>query len=183
MKRRRALLLASLGLSLLAAGLWAWQDHRAALRRQRMVAWQEYLRGPLSDLLMGSSRGRALLTKAQKAPLSAAERKELAEAVGSVRKADAGARTLLPNWQSDAFFKSMLPATGWHAELADAASDWGRLAVRERSLIPPALDSEAAMRRSLAGDLRAQREAVLERLRPSKDQVLEMNAMLYSLKE
>lgn len=183
MTRRKLLLSAGLGVSLLAAGLWAWQDHRVALRQRRLEAWQGYLRGPLSDLLMGCSRGRTLLLKAQKAPLGEADRRALGEAVSLLRQADAGARALLPAWQGDRFFKSMLPATGWHAELADAATDWGRLAARQRQLIPTALDAEAAMRRNLAGDLRAQREAILDRLAPSQEQLLETNAMLYSLKE
>lgn len=183
MSRTQKRLLAGLALLALSLGLWQWQSHRNAQRSARLAAWQDYLRGPLSDLLEGASRGRALLAQARKRPLSAAQSKELAQAVAALQRSHAGAQARVGQWREDAFFKSLLPASGWHAELADAAQVWPRLAKVDRSLIPAALDSEAAMRRSLFGALSAQRAAVLDRAHPPRDLVLEMNALLYALKE
>lgn len=182
MSRAKRLALAGLALAVLAAGLWAWRDSRMARQQARREAWIAYLRGPLSDLLYGSSRGRALLAQAARRPLSPAQRRELAQARDMVQKARQGARDPQAAWRHDPFFAPLVEALPWHDELDELARDWPRLAGRP-DLLAQALEAERGLRRSLAGALQGQRRRVLESLKPSQDAVLEMNALLYALRE
>lgn len=166
----------------LGAGAWAWMDARHAKAQARIDAWMAYCRGPLSQLLEGSSRGRALLEASLQKPLSAAQRQELAEDAGLVSAAYASANGAAAGSGDDPFFEPLRQGLRWHAALADASKDWNRLAGR-KDLVPDALDAERGMRRDLAAVLDAQRERIFASGRIGMDRGLEINALLYSLKE
>jgi hypothetical protein len=182
MKPSWRLLLVGSALAALTVGIWAWRDHQQALARARQQVWMAYLHGPLSDLLEGSSRGRALLEQSLQHPLNPQQRHELADAAADLRRADDGAKTFARAWEADAFFQPLSGVLPWHSALADAARDWEKLAGR-KDLVPGALDAEKGLRRNLAGVLDRQRERVFDAGRLGMDQGLEINALLFSLKE
>lgn len=182
MTRATRLLLIGAVLASLAGGLWAWRDRQIQQRRQRSDAWTQYLRGPLSQLLEGSYEGRTLLAAAQAKPLNQAQRQSLAQAAARLREADSALQPQMLELYRGAFFEPLKEAARWHAELAESAKDWPRLGA-QRELITPALEAERGLRLRLAGALDRQRDQVLLSLKPSQEAVLEMNALLYSLKE
>jgi hypothetical protein len=181
-KGRLKPVLAALLLTALAVGLWQWRDQQLEQRAQRREAWMGYLRGPLSDLLYGSSRGRALLQQSRQRALSPAERKELAAAAASVQSAWAGARRPEALWQQDPFFDGLKQGLHWHHALAELAKDWPRLSQRPE-LLPDALAAERGLRQSLAGVLSQQREGMVKALALRQEALLEMNALIWSLRE
>jgi hypothetical protein len=182
MKGRYKPVLAALLLTALALGLWQWRDQQLEQRALRREAWLAYLRGPLSDLLYGSSRGRALLEQSRQRALRPAERKALAEAAASVQNAWAAARRPEALWQQDPFFDGLKQGLHWHHALAELAKDWHRLPQRQE-LLPDALAAERGLRQSLAGVLSQQREGMVKELALKQDALLEMNALIWSLKE
>jgi hypothetical protein len=182
MTRGLRLLLTGCAVAAAAGGAWAWRDHQQAQARARTAQWMAYLRGPLSQVLEGSSRGRALLEAAAHKPLAKAQRQELAEASLQVRSGYDAAKLLQAGWLGDPFFEPMIGTLSWHQALADAARDWSKVAER-KDLIPAALEAERGLRRSLGALLDRQRERVFDQGRLGREQGLEINALLYSLKE
>jgi hypothetical protein len=166
----------------LSAGAWAWMDARHARAQARVDAWMAYCRGPLSQLLEGSTRGRELLEASLQRPLNAQQRKELAEDAGLVSAAYASANGAVAGVGDDPFFEPLRQGLRWHAELADASKDWNRLAGR-KDLIPDALSAERGLRHNLSAELDAERERIFASGRIGLDRGLEINALLYSLKE
>lgn len=166
----------------LTALAWAWMDARHAKAQARVDAWMAYCRGPLSQLLEGSTRGRALLEASLKKPLTPAQRKELAEDAGLVSAALVTATGAAAGVEGDPFFEPLRQGLRWHSELADASKDWNRLAGR-KDLVPDALLAERGLRHNLAALLDAQRERIFASGRIGRDRGLEINALLYALKE
>lgn len=177
---KKTIFSAALLLTLATAGLWQWQHHAEAMRQQRRAQWLAYLQGPLSDYLFASTRSREMLLKKKLKP---AEKQALGEAVLSMQRSWAGVAKMKPGWQADPFFADLVQAAGWHAEAAQLAEAWPRLDLRDKALMATSRSAAEGISRNLAQKLDGQREKVLAKLKPSKDEMLEMNALIYAVKE
>ena len=182
MKPALRLIIAGTLIAAMAGGIWAWREarHRRDLRRHEQ--WMAYLHGPLSDLLEGSSRGRELLALSRTKALKKEQRQALSTAILSIKLADAKAQALKSQWDEDAFFEPMLSGLQWHSMLAQTATDW-RIVAERKDLLADALAAEKGLRRNLAIGLEKQRARIFAAGSISKDRGLEINALLYSLKE
>ena len=168
----------ALVLTLLGGTLWRQHARQAQERAERKAAWTEYLHGPLSDLLYGSTRLRPLLLKKK---LSKAEEAEAIEAAHAFERS----RVLVPRIRAeltgDPSMGAMDMVVTWHQEIGALMEPWRGL--RGRGLGKDAVSAEAALRLKLWQVLDGLRDQVLADKSLSSDEVLEMNALLYSLKE
>lgn len=177
---KRSLFVSALLVTLAALLIFQVQHARSQQRQQRRAQWQAYLHGPLSDYLYAASRGRELLALKK---LQAPQREALGEAVGAMRRSWNAVVRVKPQWEEDPFFADLVKAAAWHAEAAHLAEDWPRLDLRDRTLMENASGAAQGISRNLAMRLEAQRLKVLAELEPGQDELLEMNAMIYALKE
>jgi hypothetical protein len=173
-----------LGLVLTAAavGLWRLRDAQVKQREGRRAALLAYLQGPLSDLLEAGARARPLLLAAQRRSLKPQERERLQAAADQMAASARAALDPYAPWADDAFFEPLQSGLHYHSDLRQLALDWVALSLRPE-LIPSALEAEQGLRRSLAGPLQKQRDWAVERLDLDKASVLEMNALIYTLRE
>jgi hypothetical protein len=173
---RLRILLAAILVSAAAAGLWHWQGVRKAEARARRDVWMAYLQGPLSDLLYGSSRLRPLLAKKN---WSSADTASAKEALGHLQRSADEARAESELFAKDERLRPLADAVSLHQKMAASMLE----GVEKRSAWKDLLASDAEIRLQLWTLLAAQRERMLSEKSLSQDQVLEMNALLYSLHE
>jgi hypothetical protein len=177
---KKSIFVSALLFTLAAVSLWQWQRHTTQVRLQRRTQWQAYLQGPLSDYLYASTRSHELLKMKKFKP---ADKQALGEAVLSMRSSWQGMVKMTPQWREDPFFSDLVTAAAWHAEAAQLADTWPRLDLRDKTLMDTARSAAEGISRNLALKLDAQRAKVIKELKPSKDEVLEMNALIYAVKE
>jgi hypothetical protein len=176
------LALAGLILAALAVGLGRWRERAAMQRRLRHEAWFGYLQGPLSDLLEGESRGRELLRASLLRPLDAGQRRSLEDAAHAVVRAADAAGNSGAAWNRAAEFGPLREALPLHRELAAAAQGWVAVsAVPAR--VREALKKDPVLRQALAEALSRQRRQLGTGAPWTQDDLLEANALIYSLNE
>jgi hypothetical protein len=171
--RLRLIVVAAL-LSAAAGGLWHWQAARKEAALARHDRWMAYLQGPLSDLLYGSSRLRPLMGKKNWSPADTAEAKEALQHL--VRSASLALAASL-QFKEDPRLQPLVEAVALHQEMQTLMVEW----VERRG--PGTLAAEAQIRLRLWTLLTEQRERMRAEGTLNRDEVLEMNALLYSLQE
>ena len=178
MNRRWMPLLTAMALTALGMILWQRYDNARQQRLDLKRSWQEYVRGSLGDLLYGSSRLRPLLLKRR---LNAAEQAEAKDAVDSLRRSARKSMALAKFAEGRPALAGFQAISDWHVQIRDMLEPWrslvGKPTARE------AVSVEAEMRLQLWKLLDKQRQQLLKEKLLSEDEILEMNAMLYSLKE
>jgi hypothetical protein len=176
--QRMKLLMAAALFSLALAGLWHWQSVRSAEKAARKQAWFEYLHGPLSDLLYGTSRLRPLILKKK---LSKADQAEAAEALG--RLEDSYKRTVYYAvfFENDPAMAQMIDVADWHHQIFNLYQPFHSL--HGTPLAKEAVVADGELRQALWVRVNGERTVLLKDEDFSKDETLEMNALLYSLHE
>jgi hypothetical protein len=177
MRRGKLFVLAAL-VSLALAGLWRWQADRRAERQAHKEAWIQYLQGPLADLLYGSSRMRPLIVKKR---LSPADQAEAVEAVDRLRDSYKRAAYFSVLFTGDAQMHPLVQAEEWHHQIFSLYEPWKSL--QGKPLAKEALVADGELRQALWNCVNAQRDLILKEQSLTKDETLEMNALLYSLHE
>jgi len=177
---KRMLYLSALFLTLCTVALWQWQHFSSQRRLARRTQWQAYLQGPLSDYLYASTRSDELLKKSKLKP---AERAALGEAVTSMRKSYAGVSAARDGWEEDNFFQDLVRAAEWHSQALDLAEAWLHLDLKDQVLMQNLGQASSGVRHNLAIRLDSQRTKVLAELKPRQAELLEMNALIYAVKE
>ena len=178
MNARYRPLLSALVVSVALLGAWRWQANVREAREQRKALWMQYLHGPLADFLYGSSRARPLLAKRQ---LNAKDQAEIKDAIAHLRESAKQARVMAVLTERDPRLAPLNGAAQWHQEVYDLFEPWQNLV--GRPLGAQALGVEKDLRSRLWCQLNAQRGELLRDKSLNKDEVLETNAMLYSLQE
>jgi hypothetical protein len=178
MKRGRLPLIVAALLTLALAGAWTLHSRRQEQRESRREAWTQYLRGPLSDLLYGSTRIRPLMLKKA---LTAQDREQAKDAVEHLHRSALGMPPLLAGLEKDPLYSALREAALWHEQIATLWENWSGIV--GRPLAREALAVEADMRLNLHRRLTSQKEALWKAMPMRQETLLETNAMLYSLKE
>jgi hypothetical protein len=175
--RSRPLILALL-VTLALLGAWRWQSLGREEKSFHREVWLRYLHGPLSDLLYGCSRVRPLLSKRR---LSKAESADLQDAVNHLQSSATESQVLAVLVGKDKVLQPLVSAVEWHQQISDLFGPWK--ALRSRSLAGRALAVEPDLRRQVWSRASVVKESLLKEGLLSKDEILEMNALLYSLQE
>jgi hypothetical protein len=180
MTARARVFVAALLLSAAAFGLWQRQGARKELAQTRREQWMAYLQGPLSDLLYGSTRLRPLLAKKS---LSPAEKEAVREALEHLEHSASAAQAASAQFAQDPTMAPLTEAMGLHQVIYALAATWPGKMASPSVQAQGALDDEAMIRGRLWKILAAERETLQADGILNKDEVLEMNALLYSLQE
>ena len=169
--RRR--LLWALGLSLtlmLVAGVQRRQ--RRALEADKAL-FQAYLQGPLDRLLYGVSRSLPVLNSSQ------ASVSVLAEAKAAVERSVTELEALLKDKPAGPWVQSLKVVLDSHRGYAALAGRWKGLQGPARSAY---LKDEEALRLKLSHQLDVLRDEAMAKQRWRREEWLELNALLYSLR-
>lgn len=178
MNRRALPLVAALVMTALAFMVWERYDFARQQREDYKRSWSEYIQGPLGDLLYGSSRLRPLLVKKR---LNAAEQAEAKDAVESLRRSARKAQALAEFSKGRPMLAGFQAIADWHTQVRELLEPWKNLV--GKPVGKDALSVEAEMRLQLWKLLDKERGQLIKAHLLSEEEVLETNAMLYSLKE
>ena len=178
MNRRWMPLLAALALTALGLILWERYDFARQQRLDWKQSWTEYVQGSLGDLLYGSSRLRPLLVKKR---LSLAEQAEAKEAVDALRRSARKAGVLADFAKGRPALSGFQAISDWHAQVRELLEPWKNLVGKPMG--KEAIAVEADMRLQLWKLLDQERQKLTKAHLLTEEELLETNAMLYSLKE
>jgi hypothetical protein len=169
MNRPRLGLLAALTLPLLALGAWRW--HVNAGRAREMALFMAYEEGPLGDYALGVTRALPSLFKGGSG--------ELAEAKASAARSSQSLNALLAS-APEGWVKARLQfVQPLHAQAAALLAELPLKAARRGAW----LAEEEALRGKIIYMLEDVRYSTFKTWKWPQSRILELNAMIYSLKE
>lgn len=170
--------IAAAAITLISVSLWQHHARQAQEKAARREAWLAYLHGPLPDLLYGSSRLRPLVVKKR---LNKAELQEAKEAADALERSRVVVPRIKAQLVDDPSMAGLSAVVTWHQEIGHLMEHW--IGLVGKPLGKDAVATEAEMRLRLWQVLNQLRDRILADDTLSKDEILEMNALLYTLKE
>lgn len=180
MDGRKKRLVWAAGLSLLLIVFWSWRSQVRARHEADKALFQSYLQGPLSDLLYGVTRAQPVLVAQVKA--GKVQATALKEAGDSLQKAVSSLDALLKDRAPGPWVQSLQVLRTDHQGVAKLGERWSGLARGKDAALAAYLQEEAALLTALADKLDILRVEATQRQRWTRSDILEINALLYSLR-